>query len=106
MAIIDHTRVNYIQPFKALTTNLDPRQTLLANFLLTSLQHCGVRWSCLPRTERTQADADVCASWSIINHAHFSFVQSGMEAEAAAMLDEMHVEVAEGRPKGDHLARY
>ncbi|KAF6235378.1 hypothetical protein HO173_006574 [Letharia columbiana] len=37
------------------------RETLLADFFLASLRNRGIRWPQMPRTEKTQADADVCA---------------------------------------------
>lgn len=41
-------------------------QTLLANFLLTSLQHCHIRCPYLAHTEKPQANADVCAFlWTV-----------------------------------------
>ena len=37
------------------------RETLTGNFFLASLKHRGLRWPQLPRTERVQTDAGICA---------------------------------------------
>ena len=43
------------------------KQSLIAGFLLASLEHRNIRWPELPCTERTRADAGVCAFLGMVD---------------------------------------